>query len=37
VASGNRLLIDRATGLITADFPAADVRVLPMSRSRARS
>jgi len=28
VASGNALLIDRATSLICADFPGADVRVL---------
>lgn len=28
VAAGNALLIDRATGLITAEFPSADVRIL---------
>lgn len=30
VASGNALLIDRATGMIRAEFPKADVRVLKL-------
>jgi len=31
VASGNALLIDRATSMIRADFPKADVRVLKLA------